>query len=113
MRGEGVRDYNAGMHRLVVTLGLFAVSAAGAEMTGWISDSTCGRSNGNGEASARECAERCLKEGAKPILVTDGDQKVYKLAGKPDVMTHLKHKVKVTGRVEGDTVTVESITKAD
>jgi hypothetical protein len=93
---------------------LLAVSpAAAAEFKGWISDSSCGASNASGEAANRDCAERCIKEGAKPVLVTDGDGKVLNLAGKVDLKAHLRHKVKVTGELKGQTVTVKSIEKAD
>ncbi len=92
---------------------LAAAPLAAAEFKGWISDSSCGSSNASGETASRECAERCLKEGAKPVLVTDGDGKVLKLAGKVDVKNHMRHKVKVTGSLEGETVTVKSIAKAD
>ncbi|HYP14390.1 MAG TPA: hypothetical protein VEQ63_10745, partial [Bryobacteraceae bacterium] len=79
--------------------GLTAVSlASAASMTGWISDASCGASNAKAAKEARECTETCLKNGAAPVFVSDGDNKVYKLAGTTDqVKNHLKHKVKVTG----------------
>jgi hypothetical protein len=91
---------------------LAAAPLAAAEWTGWISDASCGASNANGEKASRDCAERCIKEGAAPVLVTDGDGKVFKLNGKVDLKTHLKHKVKVSGDLSGETVTVKSIAKA-
>jgi hypothetical protein len=92
---------------------LAAAPMAAAEWKGWLSDSSCGASNANAEASSRDCAERCIKEGAKPVLVTDGDGKVLQLAGNVDWKTHLRHKVKVVGELKGATVTIKSITKAD
>ena len=97
----------------LLTVILAAAPMAAAEFKGWISDSSCGASNGSGEAANRDCAERCLKEGAKPVLVTDGDGKVLQLAGKVDVKGHMRHKVKVTGDLKGEIVTVKSIAKAD
>jgi len=94
-------------------LSLLAMSAAATELTGWISDAACGKANAKADASARECAEACIKAGAPPVLVTDNEQKVYKLVGKFDAKAHLKHKVKVSGKVNGDTITVESMTKAE
>ena len=47
------------------------------------------------------------------MLVTDGDGKVLQLAGKVDVKGHMRHKVKVTGDLKGEIVTVKSIAKAD
>ena len=95
------------------TVILAAAPLAAAEWTGWISDSTCGASNANGEKASRDCAERCIKDGGKPVLVTDGDGKVLKLEGELDLKTHLRHKVKVTGQLKGETVKITSVAKAD
>jgi hypothetical protein len=97
----------------LLTAILAATPMAAAEFKGWISDSSCGASNGSGEAANRDCAERCIKEGAKPVLVTDGDGKVLQLAGKFDAKGHMRHKVIVTGDLKGEVVTVKSIGKAD
>jgi hypothetical protein len=91
---------------------LSAALAAGASMTGWISDSTCGASNANGSKESRECAERCIKNGADAVLVTEADGKVYKLVGAAKVTDHMQHKVQVTGEVKGDTITVKEIKRA-
>lgn len=87
--------------------------ASGATMTGWISDASCGASNANSSAASRECARNCLNNGADAVFVSDSDGKVYKIAGKVDPKKHVDYKVKVTGEVKGDTVTVEQIAKAE
>lgn len=87
--------------------------AMGADLTGWISDSSCGASNANSSAASRECAKNCINNGAAPVFVTDGDNKVYKIAGKADVKAHLDGKVKVSGDIKGDTITIQQIQKAD
>jgi len=100
------------MRKLSAVL-LFATAlASGASMTGFISDSSCGASNGNGSAASRECAKNCINNGAAPVFVSEKDQKVYKLAGK-EVKAHLDYKVRITGEVNGDTITVTEIKKAD
>ena len=86
--------------------------ASGASMIGFISDSSCGASNGKGDKEARDCAKECIKNGSDPVFVSEKDGKVYKLTGK-DVKAHLDYKVKVTGDVKGDTLTVSEIRKAD
>lgn len=104
------------MRKLTFSLQILILAAAplaAAEWKGWLSDSSCGASNANGEAASRDCAERCIKEGATPVLVTDGDGKVLKLAGKVDLKAHLRHKVKITGDLKGEIVTIKSISKAD
>lgn len=95
------------------SLFLVAAPVVAGEFTGWISDSSCGAANASAEAASRDCAERCIKGGAAAVLVTDGDGKVLKLAGKADINAHLRHKVKITGEVKGETLTVKSIAKAD
>lgn len=91
---------------------LAASIASAGSMVGWISDASCGSSNGNGTAEARECAKKCIKDGAAPVFVSEADQKVYKLAGKANAKEHLDHKVQITGDVKGDTITVTDIKKA-
>ena len=93
-------------------IALLSLSASAAELTGWISDSACGASNASSEVASRECAERCLKNGSSAVFVTEKDQKVYKIAGSAKVMEHLKGKVKVTGEVKGDTITISKIADA-
>ena len=87
--------------------------ASGATMTGWISDASCGAGNASAKAESRECAKNCLKNGAEPVFVSDGDNKVYKIAGDKDVKKHLDYKVKITGEVKGDTITIGNFRKAD
>jgi hypothetical protein len=91
---------------------LAASIASAGSMVGWISDASCGASNGSGSAEARECAKRCIKDGADPVFVSATDNKVYKLAGKNNAKEHLDHKVQVSGEVKGDTITVTEIKKA-
>jgi hypothetical protein len=87
--------------------------AFGGEMKGWISDATCGAANAKADSASRECARTCIKSGAAPVFVSD-DGKVYKLAGKAEAArAHLDYKVKVRGKVNGDTVVVEEIGKAE
>ena len=101
------------MVQITATLFLAAAMASAATMTGWISDASCGAGNASAKAESRECAKTCLKNGADPVFVSDGDNKVYKISGKADVKAHLDYKVKVTGEVKGDTITINQIGKAE
>ena len=74
-------------------------------------DSSCGAPR-SGEAANRDCAERCIKEGAKPVLVTDETARFSNLRVF-DAKGHMRHKVIVTGDLKGEVVTVKSIGKAD
>lgn len=91
---------------------LGSILSAG-EMTGWISDSSCGASNASKEKSARECAMTCIKGGAKAVFVSDSDQKVYKLSDSAKAAKFLDKKVKVAGKVTGDTIELSSISYAE
>jgi hypothetical protein len=101
------------MRQFTATLFLAAAMASGATMTGWISDASCGAANASAKPESRECAKSCLKNGAEPVFVSDGDSKVYRIAGKTDVTRHVDYKVKVTGEVKGDTITIGEIRKAE
>ncbi|HYO81350.1 MAG TPA: hypothetical protein VES20_08125 [Bryobacteraceae bacterium] len=102
------------MRKLTATAILAAGMALGGEMTGWISDASCGAANAKPDAASRECTRNCLKGGAAPVFVSDNGGKVFKLAGKVDAAkTHVDYKVKIKGQVKGDTLTVESVGKAD
>lgn len=76
-------------------------------VNGYVSDSKCGAKNA-GEAGAA-CTKKCVKEGAKLVVVTDGDQKVIAVDN-PDVLTgHEGHHVAVTGTMTGDSMHVDSV----
>ena len=84
-----------------------AFAADSTTVKGYVSDSKCGPKGAN--AKAAECTKKCIKEGAKMVVVTDGDQKVLTVDN-PDVLTgHEGHHVAVTGSVTGDSVHVESV----
>ena len=100
------------MKRLMMVafvLALFAMTMMGAEWKGAISESGCGLKHADG--GAEKCVTSCVKRGAAPVFVTDG--KVIKIANADKVMDFLGQKVTVSGKLADDTVTVESIKKAD
>jgi hypothetical protein len=101
------------MRKFTATLFVAAAMAFSADLTGWISDASCGASNANSSAASRECAKNCIQNGAAPVFVTEGENKVYKISGKADVKAHLDGKVKVAGDVKGDTITIRAIRKAE
>ena len=53
---------------------------------------------------ARQCAEDCIKEGAKYVFLSNG--KVYQIAnqGNPALRTYLGQSVELIGDVTGDTI---------
>ena len=86
-----------------------SVSFAGDAQTvnGWISDSKCGVKGAN--AGAAECTKKCIKEGAKPVVVTDADQKVLTVDNPDALKEHYGHHVAVTGHIDGDKIHVDSV----
>ncbi|HEY6769037.1 MAG TPA: hypothetical protein VI386_30205 [Candidatus Sulfotelmatobacter sp.] len=97
----------------VASFFLLAVSAAAFDdmgksetVKGWVSDDKCGAKGANAKAEA--CTKKCLKEGAKMVIVTDKDQKIL-MVENPDALTgHEGHHIAVTGHVMGDSIHVES-----
>jgi len=85
-----------------------ALSIAGmaADFNGYVIDETCaGKPAMKGNEA---CARKCLKGGAPAVLLT-ADAKVYRLDDQAKAVEHAGHKVIVTGKLEGDTIKIESI----
>ncbi len=95
-------------------LALFAMSAFAADWTGYISDAGCGAKHSDGSEKSMKCVSGCVKgKGAAPVFVV-GD-KVYKIddGSKSKVMDHLGHKVTVSGKMTGETVSIDSVKMAN
>lgn len=93
----------------VLGMMVFAFAAAAGEFTGHISDSKCGATHSDHSEKSIKCVNGCVKNGGqKPVFVTE-DGKVVKIANPDKVMGHLGHEVKITGKMEGDTLTVEGV----
>jgi hypothetical protein len=84
----------------------FSFSALAADVSGYIIDKSCAGTPGMRGNVA--CAERCIKRGDPAVLVTD-EGKIYKFSDQAKVVEHAGQKVTVTGKVDGDTITVESV----
>jgi len=98
---------------VVVSMAVVPTLAAGKSqtLTGQVSDVMCGAKHENPAKSA-ECTRGCVKHGSKYALVV-GD-KVYTLETSDqaalDKLNGLAGaKAKVTGELEGDTMTVKSV----
>ena len=53
------------------------------------------------------CAAACAKKGVALVFVSGG--KVYKVDDQAKVQDHAGHKVTIDGKVEGDTIKVDSV----
>jgi len=90
----------------IAVFAVFALSAMADEWTGAISESGCGAKHANGNVA---CVTKCVKGGAAPVLVTGADNKVLKITNADKVTDFLGKKVKVTGTLANEAVTISAI----
>ena len=95
------------MKKLAFAFSLLAVSAFAADLKGTISDAKCAAAHADASEKSMKCVNACVKGGQAAVLVSEG--KVYKIANQDKVKEHLGHKVTVSGKVDGDTVTIDSV----
>ena len=103
---------------LVAFSALSAMTAAAADMTGYISDSQCATASAKAATAAEwinpnefeSCAKKCVKAGSPVVFVTV-DNKILKIDADSmkSVMPHLGHKVTVSGKIENGALKVDSI----
>ncbi len=103
--------------RKLVYLGLgllmaaaLALGAPAKTFVGKIGDSMCGAKHMM-PGSDKDCTLACVKAGAKYILI-DPSGKIYQLSDQKKPEQFAGAKVKVTGTLKGDTITVASIEAA-
>jgi len=94
------------LKKLLVVFGLAAMSAMAADVTGYIVDKNC--SSKKEMLGDEDCAKKCIGRGAPAVLATE-DGKVYAIANQDKVKDVAGKKVTVTGKVDGDSITVESV----
>jgi len=94
------------MKKLAAVFALCAASAMAADVTGYIIDKSCASKKGMWGNEA--CAKACMKRGDPAMLVTE-EGKIYNVANQDKVTDLAGKKVTVTGKVDGDTITVDSI----
>ena len=88
-----------------LVLGLSAMAMA-ADFTGFVEDTAC--STKPAMKNDAECAKKCIKGGSPAVLIGE-DGKVYKISNQDKIVAHAGEKVTVTGKVEGDTITVDEV----
>jgi hypothetical protein len=97
------------MKKVIAVFGLAAcmsVTAFADDWTGYIVDKNC--ASNKGMLGNEQCAQSCIKKGAKAVLVTD-DGKVYAIEEQDKVVPVAGKKVTVTGKIKGDTINVDSV----
>ena len=91
---------------LAVMAAAMSVSAMAADWTGYIVDQNC--STKKEMLGNVACAQSCIKRGSPAVLVTD-DGKIYKIADQDKVKEAAGKKVTITGKMDNETITVESV----
>lgn len=71
--------------------------------TGYVSDAKCGA-----KVDAA-CAKKCADAGEARVFVNDSDKSILKVSNQDALKGHEGHHVKVNGSVDGDTLTVASV----
>jgi uncharacterized membrane protein len=83
-----------------------STSVLAAEFKGYIIDEKCSKvASMKGDV---DCANKCIKGGSPAVLVTD-DGKIYKIADQAKVTPMAGKQVTITGKMAGDTITVDSV----
>lgn len=90
-----------------LSVALFSMPPA-KTFVGTIGDSMCGAKHMMPGESDKDCTLGCVKEGAKFILI-DPNGKIYQLSDQRKPQAFAGAKVKVTGTLSGDTITVTTI----
>ena len=82
--------------------------AAGDEIavTGWITDSYCGKNNAGADGKA--CTLKCHEDGAKLVLFAK--DKLWELDNQELAREHVGHEVVVTGTTDGTAIRVTKMT---
>src|SRR3954454_16983498 len=91
--------------------GLASVSAFGEEVTGYVSDSHCGKAHDKVSDANTACIKKCTGAGSDPVLVSSGKAMKFDADSKAKALAHIGEEVKVDGTVDGDVIKVSSIDK--
>ncbi len=95
---------------LGVNLSCAAPAKTGAKsFVGNISDAMCGLKHMMPGKDDKECTLECVKAGSKYVLADVANGKVYQLSDQKKPEEFAGQKVKVTGTLKGDTISVTSI----
>lgn len=84
--------------------------AADKSFVGVVSDNHCGVKHDTASDAASKCVAKCVTGGGKYVLVSKG--KVYQLEPQDKFADHAGHNVKVTGSLEGETLTATNVAMA-
>lgn len=103
----------------IASFAAVAAAPANGTIVGYISDTKCASGSAKAKSAAEwiqpaafeDCVKKCVKEGSAAVFVTE-DNKILKVdaASSAKIEQYLGHKVSVTGKVEGTTLKIDTIT---
>jgi hypothetical protein len=94
------------MKRILAVFALCASSALAADVTGYIVDKNC--ASKKDMMGDEACAKRCIGRGTPAVIATE-DGKIYSISNQDKVKEMAGKKVTVSGKMDGDSITVEKI----
>jgi hypothetical protein len=98
---------------LGVNLSFAGVGKVGTKaFVGNISDAMCGLKHMMPGKSDKDCTLECVRAGSKYVLADVASGKVYQLSDQKKPEEFAGQKVKVTGTLKGDTISVTAIEPA-
>ena len=103
----------------VASFATLGAAPANGAIVGYISDTDCATKGAKAKTAAEwiqpaafeDCVKKCVKDGSAAVFVTE-DNKILKVdaASSARITQFLGHKVSVTGKVEGATLKIDTIT---
>jgi len=96
---------------------LFAVALCSTtvradDITGYVSDSHCGAAHNKVSDASTKCINKCLGAGSDPVLVQNGKVIKFDADSKDKAKAFAGQMVKIDGSLDGDTIKIKSIDKA-
>jgi hypothetical protein len=105
--GGGGRGGRGGRGAAAATPATAAAGPVPGGLAGYIVDAQCAK-RGKGMWSNAECVARCVRDGDKIVLVSE-DGKIYQISNQDKVTPETYGQVvTLLGKLDGDTITVES-----
>jgi hypothetical protein len=89
-----------------------AAKAGARTFVGNISDSMCGLKHMMPGKSDKDCTLECVRAGSKYVLADVANGKVYQLSDQKKPEEFAGQRVKVTGTLKGDTISITAIEPA-
>ena len=97
------------MRKALAVFALFASAAIAADVTGYVVDKNC--STKKEMLGDEACAKRCIGRGSPAVIATE-DGKIYAVSNQDKVKDLAGKKVTVSGKVSGQTITVDTVTES-